>query len=279
MPITTAGTPQLAGPGTTSPRAMTPPIVAETSVSTFFARNSIVGAVVGAPSATAMGGVTRAGLQGEEHIRTRSSGQQQQQQQQHMQQRRASAAEKYLEQFRREIGGIAAPVPQLPSAAANTPVDPALAAAVRTSPRASRYIRAVDGVHSRRQSLIQQPVFGSGAITGSAPGAAADDSNALTAPAPVRPRLSRSPTTQATIVPPSASTASGSASASASALPVSGTGPGIFAELAALLDGTHHTDELGVRFELGWPALEKHLAAIGGGKEDGDFGRVEIIYR
>ena len=49
--------------------------------------------------------------------------------------------------------------------------------------------------------------------------------------------------------------------------------------LKELLDGTHHADELGVRFELGWPALEKHLIAIGGGRGDGDFGRVEIVYR
>ncbi len=49
--------------------------------------------------------------------------------------------------------------------------------------------------------------------------------------------------------------------------------------LKDLLDGTRHSDELGVQFEAGWPLLEKYLVAIGGGKSDGDFGCVEIIYR
>ena len=50
-------------------------------------------------------------------------------------------------------------------------------------------------------------------------------------------------------------------------------------QLKGLLDGTRHTDELGVKFEIGWPTLEKYLIAIGGGKGDGDFGRVQVIYR
>jgi hypothetical protein len=50
-------------------------------------------------------------------------------------------------------------------------------------------------------------------------------------------------------------------------------------ELLALLDGEHHTDELSVRFEAGWPLLEAWLVAAGGGSGDGDFGRVCIIYR
>lgn len=49
-------------------------------------------------------------------------------------------------------------------------------------------------------------------------------------------------------------------------------------ELASLLDGEHHTDELSTRFEAGWPLLQQWLAAIGGGRGDGDFGRVSIIY-
>ncbi len=49
--------------------------------------------------------------------------------------------------------------------------------------------------------------------------------------------------------------------------------------LIPLLDGDRHTDELSVRFEVGWPLLEQWLIAIGGGKGDGDYGRVAIIYR
>jgi len=50
-------------------------------------------------------------------------------------------------------------------------------------------------------------------------------------------------------------------------------------ELAQLLDGEHHTDELGTKFEAGWPMLQRWLIAIGGGSEDGDFGRVVMVYR
>lgn len=50
-------------------------------------------------------------------------------------------------------------------------------------------------------------------------------------------------------------------------------------ELPALLDGTHHTDELGTRFGIGWPTLEKWLSAIGGGEQPGDYGRVVVAYR
>ena len=50
-------------------------------------------------------------------------------------------------------------------------------------------------------------------------------------------------------------------------------------ELAQLLDGEHHTDELATKFEAGWPMLQKWLVAIGGGNGDGDFGRVVMVYR
>jgi hypothetical protein len=50
-------------------------------------------------------------------------------------------------------------------------------------------------------------------------------------------------------------------------------------DLLPLLDGDHHTDELCTRFEVGWPQLQQWLVTIGGGKGDGDFGRVSIIYR
>ena len=81
---------------------------------------------------------------------------------------------------------------------------------------------------------------------------------------PSRPRLSRSPSSHNVILP---------------GLQPGGAGVVVPAELKDLLDGTRHTDELGVRFEVGWPSLEKYLVAIGGGKGEGDFGKVEIIYR
>ena len=51
-------------------------------------------------------------------------------------------------------------------------------------------------------------------------------------------------------------------------------------ELMPLLDGEHHTDEVGVRLNVGWPQLQEWLVALGGGEGDGDFGeQVVIIYR
>jgi hypothetical protein len=50
-------------------------------------------------------------------------------------------------------------------------------------------------------------------------------------------------------------------------------------ELISLLDGDHHTDELSVRFEAGWPMLDRWLVTIGGGAGNGDYGRVSVIYR
>ena len=50
-------------------------------------------------------------------------------------------------------------------------------------------------------------------------------------------------------------------------------------ELISLLDGDHHTDELSVRFEAGWPMLDRWLITIGGGAGNGDYGCVSVIYR
>ncbi|KAJ3796946.1 nitrogen permease regulator 2-domain-containing protein [Lentinula aff. detonsa] len=46
-------------------------------------------------------------------------------------------------------------------------------------------------------------------------------------------------------------------------------------DLLQLLDGEHHTDELAVKFEAGWPLLEDWLTRIG----EGHNGKVLIIYR
>lgn len=85
-------------------------------------------------------------------------------------------------------------------------------------------------------------------------------------PIPARPRPSRSPSTP--IIPQSTGTSTSP-----------GTASSIPEELLPLLDGEHHTDELAVRFEAGWPLLEQWLIAIGEGKGEGDFGKVSIIYR
>lgn len=82
---------------------------------------------------------------------------------------------------------------------------------------------------------------------------------------PSRPRLSRSPSSPAVATRPPVITPP---------LPV--TYP---PELASLLDGEHHTDELCAKFEVGWPMMEQWLIALGAGKGDGDFGKVLIIYR
>ena len=74
-----------------------------------------------------------------------------------------------------------------------------------------------------------------------------------------RPRLSRSPSAPLTML--------------------QAPGPPYPPGLLPLLDGEHHTDELCTQFEVGWPVLEKWLRIVGGGSEEGDFGRVAIIYR
>lgn len=74
-----------------------------------------------------------------------------------------------------------------------------------------------------------------------------------------RPRLSRSP--------------------SVPLAPLQAPGPPYPPDLLTLLNGEHHTDELCTRFEVGLPVLESWLRIVGGAGEEGDFGRVSIIYR
>ncbi|EAU88817.2 nitrogen permease regulator Npr2 [Coprinopsis cinerea okayama7 len=50
-------------------------------------------------------------------------------------------------------------------------------------------------------------------------------------------------------------------------------------QLIPLLDGDHHTDEIGVILGCGWPQLEEWLVAVGGGQGNGDLGDVVVIYR
>ena len=56
-------------------------------------------------------------------------------------------------------------------------------------------------------------------------------------------------------------------------------GPPYPPDLLQYLVGEHHTDEICTIFEVGWPVLEMWLYIAGGGTEDGDFGRIVMIYR
>jgi hypothetical protein len=89
----------------------------------------------------------------------------------------------------------------------------------------------------------------------------------LAAPAPVRPRLLRSPSS------PAIKTQTNSGTAPPA--PVLASHPLAYPPaLMPLLDGEHHADELCCQFEVGWPTLERWLVAVGGGSGDGDFGKV-----
>ncbi|TDL24839.1 NPR2-domain-containing protein [Rickenella mellea] len=174
--------------------------------------------------------------------------------------RRASAAEVYLEQFRRDLDA---------SNAAGVPF-PLTGPSI--SPRVARFSRPqiIPGSPmqdpTRRNSLQQPypPTTTTSTTAGapppyaglfSMPESAETRNGAMT---PSRPRISRSP--------------------SGVTLPVAASPVMYPSELKGLLDGTHHTDELSVRLEAGWPLLEKFLVAVGGGKGNGDYGTVEIIY-
>lgn len=199
--------------------------------------------------------------------------------------RRASVAEKYLEQFRREIDNVTPPNAPSPT--------------IVTSPRLQQRLSArgsgksTESGMQRRHSLVQpsmtyaavaslnpQNVRNSiGALYSSTDGASSNatladygggEGSGSGVSTPTRPRVSRSPTSFTSALP-------------GAGLPGSGSGSGIMlpvpSGLKDLLDGTRHTDELGVTFEIGWPTLERYLVTIGGGKGDGDFGRVQIIFR
>jgi hypothetical protein len=93
-------------------------------------------------------------------------------------------------------------------------------------------------------------------------------------PPPVRPRLSRSPSS------PAIKTQTQTNSGTPAPAPVLASQPLAYPPaLVPLLDGEHHADELCCQFEVGWPTLERWLVAVGGGSGDGDFGNVLIIYR
>ncbi|KAK7020519.1 nitrogen permease regulator 2-domain-containing protein [Favolaschia claudopus] len=172
--------------------------------------------------------------------------------------RRASAAEKVLEQLRnrdiQKTGGS----PRTSWIHYTNESEPGFIpgiVATTTTPQDSP-VRA-GGSESRRQSLSlfpanppPSPVLAKATVTAT-----------LT---PLRPRMSRSPSAP---IPQTKNAVDGWA---ATPYPK---------DLLPLLDGEHHTDELAVRFEAGWPLLEQWLLTIGGGEGPGDFGRVAMVYR
>ncbi|TFK42397.1 nitrogen permease regulator 2-domain-containing protein [Crucibulum laeve] len=194
--------------------------------------------------------------------------------------RKMSAAEKILEQLRsrdiQKFGGSTASSPRTSwihyqqkddgtaqnqavlttpgGTATNAVYSPATASAVQDSPT-----RTAGRSESRRQSLI--------APSGPPPSPVASKATLNHLTTPSRPRVSRSPSA------PHIQQLRGTISTQ-----MQSTHP-FPAALVPLLDGDHHTDDIAVRFEAGWPLLEKWLTAIGEGDGNGDYGRVVIIYR
>jgi hypothetical protein len=163
--------------------------------------------------------------------------------------RRASATEKVLEQLRsrsdlQKSGNVAANPVSTPRTSwihfQQKEETPSVAAATTSQ-------NIPQGTHSRRHSIVT-PI-------GPPPSPVTAKSIALPPVIAVRPRPTWSTSAPQLSTPP------------------------FPPELLVLLDGEHHTDELSVRFEAGWPELEAWLVAAGGGSGDGDFGRVCIIYR
>ncbi|KIY72062.1 NPR2-domain-containing protein [Cylindrobasidium torrendii FP15055 ss-10] len=161
--------------------------------------------------------------------------------------RRASAAEKVLEQVRNrhdhQQSIVHQPTSESPT---GTTIIPTIVATSSTpldnSPSSSKF----GSVESRRHGF---PVPPPSPIIGGMP---------------ARPRVSRSPSGPAVHI---------QTDNAGAAQPLYPDG------LLPLLDGKHHTDELSVRFEVGWPDLERWLIAAGGGEEDGPFGSIVMIFQ
>ncbi|KAJ6502441.1 nitrogen permease regulator 2-domain-containing protein [Mycena sanguinolenta] len=172
--------------------------------------------------------------------------------------RRASAAEKVLEQLRsrdiQKTGGS----PRTSWIHYTNESEPGIGIIATTTTPQDTPVRT-GGSESRRQSLSlfpanppPSPVLAKATVT-------------ATLTPPSRPRLSRSPSAPVPQV--------------RNGVENWVTTPPYPKDLLPLLDGEHHTDELAVRFEAGWPLLEQWLLTIGGGDGPGDFGRVAMIYR
>lgn len=175
--------------------------------------------------------------------------------------RRASAAEKVLEQVRSRDQQYTtgssprtswlhqpneSPTNTLPGilATSSTPVE--------SSPSSSKF----GSVESRRFSAI---------FASPLPNISSSPKMGQAMLAPMRPRLSRSP---------SAPAVHQHTESEGAPIPLSYP-----PQLLPLLDGEHHTDELAVMFNAGWPRLEQWLIAAGGGTAENTFGRISMIFR
>ncbi|KAF7338202.1 hypothetical protein MVEN_02045300 [Mycena venus] len=164
--------------------------------------------------------------------------------------RRASAAEKVLEQLRnrdiQKTGGS----PRTSWIHYTNESEPGVGiSATTTAPQDSPVVVRTGGSESRRQSLSlfpanppPSPILAKATITAT-----------LT---PSRPRMARSPSA------PVPQTRNGVDSWASTPYPKA---------LLPLLDGEHHTDELAVIFEAGWPLLEQWLLSIGGRRRSRRF--------
>jgi len=170
--------------------------------------------------------------------------------------RRASAAEKVLEQLRnrdiQKTGGS----PRTSWIHYTNESEPGIGITATTTTPQDSPIRT-GGSESRRQSFNVFPA-------NPPPSPILAKATIAATLTPSRPRMSPSPSASAV------QTRNGVENLISTPFPK---------ELPSLLDGEHHTDELAVRFEAGWPLLEQWLLTIGGGEGPGDFGRVAIIYR
>ena len=187
--------------------------------------------------------------------------------------RKASAVEKSIEALRRSSEGTV--ITGILSATSSPRIQ--RIAQSHQGPRPAALV--TEGGLSRRHSVAQPPISSGSSSNGPLPlttlfqpsggssGTATEfggETPTSGMSTPTRSKLSRSPSTQTAALPQSKAPDETKI---------------LLENLKVLLDGTHHTDELGTRFEIGWPKLETYLVTIGGGRGDGDFGRIEIIYR
>ncbi|KAF9075177.1 nitrogen permease regulator 2-domain-containing protein [Rhodocollybia butyracea] len=180
----------------------------------------------------------------------------------HIRPRRSSAAERILESLRSRDQNLTRP-PGTAQASPRTSIfnaDPSSVSTIVPVPSitttASKPQENIPARNPRRQSLI--PPITTTDVPPNSPNIPRLNLNSGS-----RPQLERSPSA------PITRTYNGMA-AKVAAVPLSYP-----MELLELLDGEHHTDELAVRFEAGWPLLEEWLSLI----SEGQNGRVLIIYR
>lgn len=197
--------------------------------------------------------------------------------------RRASAAEKVLEQLRgRDIQkntststGVSSPRTSWINGRPENIVQTPTTMTMTTTKTVAASVSSVDAAATTASSTTQTSLSSSQDIPkkgfGSKKSASRRQSPAVPPPSPIIPKHNLTPSRLTRQSPQLAFTNSTNSGHGAQLAVPSG--------LLPLLDGEHHTDELSVKFEAGWPLLEQWLVTIGGGQGDGDFGRVVIIYK